>query len=640
MDGCRSLRIGQIRPHHVHVGDCAAADTRTGMRPRLCRVIALSSRALAVGGERTNPWWMTTAADLLLETIIDWRVDTVFGLPGDGINGIMEALRQRQDRVRFVQVRHEEAAALMAVGYAKVTGKLGVCLATGGPGGLHLLNGLYDAKLDGQPVLAITGMPFHDLIGTHVQQDVPLDRVFADVAVFNERIMGPAHVENVADLACRTALARRGVAHIAFPADLQTTTLEQDKRSLRNVPGHTSDVPASGVRLPESESIVRAAGILNRGSRTMIMAGQGALHASVALERVAEVLGAPIGKALLGKAAVPDDSPYVTGPVGFLGSEPSMTALEECDTLLLVGTSMPYLEFYPKAGQARAVQIDADPARIGLRYPAEVGLVGDSRLTLEALLPHLEQRADRSFLNRAQEGMRHWRGKLEQEAARTSKPCKPQRVARALANALPDNAIVCADSGTSTVWWARHVPVRRGQQHVVSGTLATMGCGLTYAIAAQIAHPGRPCVALVGDGGFSMVMAELLTCVRHRLPVKIVILNNQSLAYIRWEQMLYQGNPEFGVQLQDMDFAAFARSCGAQGVRLEDPLDCDRIMQEALSSTGPFVVDARVDPLEPPTPPKITREEAIKFEEALAKGQPHRDEIAKTSLGHKVREMV
>jgi pyruvate dehydrogenase (quinone) len=581
-----------------------------------------------------------TAADLLLETIIDWGVDTIFGLPGDGINGIMEALRLRQRRIRFVQVRHEEAAALMAVGYAKVTGRLGVCLSTSGPGGLHLLNGLYDAKLDGQPVLAITGMPFHDLIGTHVQQDVALDRVFADVAVFNQRIMGAAHVENIADLACRTALARRGVAHIGFPADLQALSIEQDKRSMRNVPGHTSDVATGATRLPDPEAIRRAAEILNGGRRTMIMAGQGALHATEALERVAEVLGAPIGKALLGKAAVPDDSPYVTGPVGFLGSDPSMTALEECDTLLLVGTSMPYLEFYPKPGAAHAVQIDVDPVRIGLRYPAEVGLVGDSRLTLEALLPHLQRREDRGFLQSAQEGVRVWRDKLDGEAARTTKPCKPQRVARALAQALPENAIVCADSGTSTVWWARHVPVRRGQQHIVSGTLATMGCGLTYAIAAQVACPGRPVVALVGDGGFSMVMAEMLTCVRQRLPVKIIVLNNQSLAYIRWEQMLYQGNPEFGVDLQDMDFAAFARACGAQGTRLEDPMDCDRVMKQAMASDGPFVVDARVDPLEPPTPPKITREEAEKFAQALAKGQPHREEVADTTLGRKVREMV
>jgi pyruvate dehydrogenase (quinone) len=582
----------------------------------------------------------TTAADRLIDILADWGVDTIFGLAGDGINGIMEALRVRKDRIRFIHVRHEESAALMASGYARATGKLGVCVATSGPGGLHLLNGLYDAKLDGQPVLAITGLPFHDLLGTLVQQDVALDRVFADVALFNERVMGPAHVENIAQLACRTALGRRGVAHISFPVDIQAQPVEQAERSPRNVPGRTSDVTGTGVRLPDDAGLDRAAEILNAGKRIMILAGRGALAAGEALERTADVLGAPIGKALLGKACLPDDSPFVTGPVGFLGSEPSMAALDGCDTLLLVGTSMPYIEYYPKPGSVRAVQIDADPVRIGLRHPVDVGLVGDSRLTLEALLPRLRRHDDRAFLGEAQANVRRWQDKLEVEGSRTTRPCKPQVVARALGRLLPDDAIVTADSGTSTVWWARHVPVRRGQQHLVSGTLATMGCGLTFAIAAQAAFPGRACVAFVGDGGFSMVMAELMTCVKYRLPVKVVVLNNQSLAYIRWEQMLYQGNPEFGVDIQPMDYAAFARSCGARGLRLEDPADCDRVLREALAADGPVVVDALVDPLEPPTPPKISPEQARKFQEALAKGQPFQHEINETSLARKVRESV
>lgn len=582
----------------------------------------------------------TTAADLLVDTLLDWGVDTVFGLPGDGINGIMESLRLRQDEIRFVHVRHEESASLMACGYAKVTGKLGVCLATSGPGGLHLLNGLYDAKLDGQPVLAITGLPFHDLLGTHTQQDVPLDRVFADVAVFNERVMGPAHVENIAALACRAAIGRRGVAHIAFPSDLQAMPVEQAKRSMRNVPGRMSDELGSGVRAPDESALERAAAVLNAGERTMILAGRGALGAGDILERTADTLGAPIGKALLGKSCVPDDSPFVTGPVGFLGSEASTAALEGCDTLLLVGTSMPYLEYYPKPGAARAVQIDADPIRIGLRYPVEVGLIGDARLTLEALLPRLRRREDRGFLVEAQEAMRRWRDMLAAEGSRDTTPCKPQVVARTLGAILPDDAVVTADSGTSTVWWARHIPVRRGQQHLVSGTLATMGCGLTYAMAAQVAYPSRPCVAFVGDGGFAMLMAELMTCVKYQLPVKVVVLNNQSLAYIRWEQMLYQGNPEFGVDIQRMDYAAFARSCGAGGLRLEDPADCERVLREALATDGPVVVDAVVDPLEPPTPPKLSREQAEKFQQALAKGQPFREEVEGTSLARKVRESV
>jgi len=323
-----------------------------------------------------------TAADVLIDTIRDWGVEVVFGLPGDGINGIMEALRKRQDTVRFIQVRHEEAAAFMACGYAKYTGKLGVCVATSGPGGIHLLNGLYDAKLDGQPVLALTGMPYHDLISTHAQQDVELDKLFMDVAAYNTRIMGPAHVENVADLACRTALSYRGVAHITFPVDLQEEAVGAKERSKRNIPGHTSDVFGRSARLPDEADLRRAADLLNAGRQVAILAGQGALRATDELEQAAELLAAPIVKPLLGKAAVPDGSPYTTGPIGLLGTTPSQEALEGCDTLLMVGTSFPYIEFLPRPGQARAVQIELDPMRVGLRYPVEVGLVGDSRRTL------------------------------------------------------------------------------------------------------------------------------------------------------------------------------------------------------------------------------------------------------------------
>src|ERR671922_503649 len=347
-----------------------------------------------------------TAADVLIDTIEDWGVEVVFGLPGDGINGIIEALRQRQDKVRFIQVRHEESAAFMACGYAKFTGKLGVCLATSGPGGLHLLTGLYDARLDGQPVLAITGHHFHDLIDTHAQQDVNLDRAFMDVAVYNPRIMGKSHVEPVTNLACRTALARRGVAHINFPVDLQEQ--ESEERSKRARPGHSADILACRSGLPRDEDLRSAAAVLNEGKKVVILAGRGALDATDELEQLAETLAAPIVKPLLGKAAVPDDSPYTTGGVGLLGTRPSQEALEECDTLLMVGTSFPYIEFLPKPGQARGVQIELDPMRIGLRYPVEVGLVGDSRRTLQALLPLLQRNKDRSFLQAAQGSMREW----------------------------------------------------------------------------------------------------------------------------------------------------------------------------------------------------------------------------------------
>src|SRR5579872_4217988 len=333
-----------------------------------------------------------TASDVLIETIHAWGVDVIFGLPGDGINGIMEALRKNKDRVRFIHVRHEEAAAFMACAYAKHTGKLGCCLATSGPGGIHLLNGLYDAKLDGQPVLAITGLQFHDLLHTHTQQDVALDKLFTDVCVYNTRCMGPAHMENIAELACRTALAYRGVSHVCIPVDFQEleVKLKGNGRSDRNRPKHVSDVAAESARLPSDDDLRKAANILNSGKRVAILAGQGALRAGRELEETAAKLSAPIVKALLGKAAVPDDSPYTTGTIGLLGTLPSMEVMEECDTLLIAGSSFPYIEFLPKPGQARAVQIDLDPMRIGLRYPVEVGLVGDSCKALEALIPHLK----------------------------------------------------------------------------------------------------------------------------------------------------------------------------------------------------------------------------------------------------------
>src|SRR5881396_6846 len=415
-----------------------------------------------------------TAADVLVEALIDWGVEVIFGLPGDGINGIMESLRTHQDKIRFVQVRHEEAAAFMACGYAKFTGKLGVCLATSGPGGIHLLNGLYDAKLDTQPVLAITGLQFHDLIGTYTQQDVALDKLFTDVAVFNERIMGPTHVENITDLACRTAMAYHGVSHITFPVDLQEKEVKERQRSKRNVPHHTSDAYARSARLPNRVDLERAAEILNRGKKVAILAGRGALNATDELEQTAELLAAPIVKALLGKAAVPDDSPYTTGGIGLLGTKPSQEALEDCDTLLMVGTSFPYIEFLPKPGQARAVQIELDPMRIGLRYPVEVGLIGDSRKTLQALIPHLHRNKNRGFLKKAQKRMLSWLARMDEQATRPDKPMKPQVLAHELGVRLRGDAIVACDSGTITTWWARHIPARHGQMHAVSGNLASM----------------------------------------------------------------------------------------------------------------------------------------------------------------------
>src|SRR5438552_1713771 len=461
-----------------------------------------------------------TAADVLIDTIHDWGVDTIFGLPGDGINGIMEALRKKRDKVRFIHVRHEEAAAFMACGYAKFTGRLGVCLATSGPGGIHLLNGLYDAKLDHQPVLAVTGMAYHDLIGTHQQQDVEPD------------------------------------------------------------------------------------------------------------------------KPLLGKAAVPDDSPFTTGPVGLLGSAPSQEALEACDTLLMVGTSFPYIEFYPKPGQARAIQIELDPMRIGLRYPAEVGLVGDSRRTLQRLLPLLKRNKYRKFLEKAQAGMRDWWELMETYGTRMDKPMKPQVVAWELGKQLAESAIVSCDSGTIATWWARQIPVKRGQMHSLSGNLATMAPGLPYAIAAQVAYPDRQCVAFVGDGGFSMLMAEFATCVKYKLPVKVFIIKNNTLGQIKWEQMVFLGNPEYGCDLQPINFALVAQACGGTGITIDDPHDCGRAVEQALNTPGPVLLEAVVDPYEPPMPPKVSVRQAEKFAESLLRGEPNRERIIATIAEDRIRELI
>jgi pyruvate dehydrogenase (quinone) len=579
-----------------------------------------------------------TGADILIENLIDWGVDTIFGIPGDGINGIMEALRKRQELVRFVQVRHEEAAAFMACGYAKYTGRLGVCLATSGPGGIHLLNGLYDAKMDGQPVLAITGHSYHDLIDTFGQQDLDLDKVFQDVTVYNTRVMGPTHVENVTNLACRAAISYRSVSHINFPTDLQDQ--EGGERTPRNRPHHESSVYARRAALPSSDDLRKAAEILNQGKKIAILAGRGALHATDELERIAELLGAPIIKALLGKAAVPDDSPYTTGGIGLLGTRPSQEALEDCDTLLIVGSSFPYIEFLPKPGQARGVQIDLDPVRIGLRYPVEVGLIGDSRATLRELIPLLRRNENRGFLEKAQEGMKDWWKLMEEQASRQDKPMKPQVVAWELGKRLRGDAIVSCDSGTIASWFARHIPVRRGQMHSLSGTLATMANGLPYTIAAQIAYPKRQCVGFVGDGGFTMLMGEIATAVKYELPIKIVIVKNNSLGQIKWEQMVFLGNPEYACELQPIDFAAYARACGAQGYTIDDPAVCGDALDEALSRPGPVVIEAVVDPNEPPMPPKTTAKQAAHLAEALAKGTPNGRKIALTIASDKVKEMV
>jgi len=581
-----------------------------------------------------------TAGDVLVETLIRWSVDTVFGLPGDGVNGIIESLRKKKDKIRFIQVRHEEAAAFNACAYAKWTGKLGVCIATSGPGGIHLLNGLYDAKLDGQPVLAITGLQFHDLLHTWTQQDVELDKLFMDVCVYNTRIMGPQHTENVVELACRSALAYRGVAHVTMPVDMQSQPVSKDIKSKRNVPHHVSNKKSGWNQVPSEQHLSEAADILNAGRKTVIMAGRGALGAGDMLVAVAERLAAPIVKPLLGKACVDDDNPYCLGGVGLLGTKPAQEALEGCDTLLIAGSSFPYIEFYPKPGKAKAVQIELDAMRVGLRHPVDAALVGDTRSTLQALLPKLKHHEDRSYLQTAQESMKEWNKLMEERGQVDSKPMKPQVVAYELNKLLSDDAIVATDSGTITTWIARQLRIRGDMMFSCSGNLATMACGLPYAVAAAVAYPGRQVVAFVGDGGLTMLMGELATCVKYGLDVKVIVIKNNALGQIKWEQMVFLGNPEYVCELQPIDFAAVARGFGVEGFSVDDPKQCGEVLRRALSTRGPALIEAVVDPHEPPMPPKITFGDAKNFAEALARGTPAAGKIALTVASDTVRELI
>ncbi len=579
------------------------------------------------------------AAEILVDRLLDWKVDTIFGLPGDGINGIMEALRVRKERIRFTHVRHEEAAAFMACAYAKYTGRLGVCLATSGPGAIHLLNGLYDAKLDGAPVLAITGQTYHDLLGMHYQQEVDLLALFKDVALFNQQLMGAAHARSLIDAACRAALAGRGVAHITCPVDFQEQVLEQDERSEKNIEGHTSHVWSPPIVVPRQVEIAQAAQLLNAGKKTVILAGRGASGSGELLEAAAERLAAPIVKPLLGKAVVPDDSPYTTGGIGLLGTAPSEEAMEECDSLLIVGSSFPYMDYYPTPGEATAVQIDADASRIGLRYPVALGLAGDAKATLEALVPLLDRRRDRSFLTTAQKRMKKWNELMNDRGTRHDKPLKPQVVAHELSELLADDAIISTDSGTITTWAARHIRIRRGQQFSCSGNLASMAPGLPYTIAAQIAYPDRQCVAFVGDGGFTMLMGEFATAVKYELPITVVVIRNDTLGQIKWEQMVFLGNPEYGVELNAIDFVKFAEACGGVGFRCEKPKDVRGALEAALKSKRPALVEAVVDPYEPPMPARIKLKQAEHMAKALARGEPHRGRIALTLFRDKVHEL-
>ncbi len=566
-------------------------------------------------------------ADIIADALLDWNVDVIFGIPGDGINGFIEALRKRKDKIKFILVRHEESAAFMACAYSKYTGKLGVCVATSGPGAIHLLNGLYDAKLDNTPVLAVTGSTYSDLMNSNYQQDVNLLQVFSDVTVYNNMINKPEHAEMTVDIACRTALAERGVSHLTIPIDVQELKLKGEY-SRHKVAGHTSDFYAN-ITVPDKGLIEQAANILNSGKNVVILAGQGALDAGDEVIQVAEKLGAPVVKALLGKAVVPDDHPLCIGGIGLLGTEPATDAMSEADTLFMIGTSFPYIDYLPKPGQARGIQIDIKPTNIGLRYPIEIGLVGDSKLVLSKLIPLLHHKGDtaREFLRSKQKAIKDWNRLMKEQSSRSDKPIKPQAIADAVSELLEDNAIISVDCGTNTSWAARYINIRKGMKFSLSGTLASMACGLPYAIAAQIAFPERQCIAFVGDGGLTMLMGEFATAVQYGLPIVVIVIKNNSLGMIRWEQMAFLGNPEYGVEFTPIDFAKFAEACGGRGYAINEPKEIKPVLEQALTRDKirkkPVLVEATVDPYEPPMPPKVEAEFVKNLAESFAKGQPY-----------------
>jgi pyruvate dehydrogenase (quinone)/pyruvate oxidase len=590
----------------------------------------------------------TTAAQILIDTLVDeWGVKHIFGLPGDGINGIMEALRQRQDDVRFIQVRHEEAAAFAACGYAKFTGGLGVCLATSGPGAIHLLNGLYDAKLDGASVLALTGQTYHSLIGTFYQQEVNLVNLFSDVAVYNHEVRSPGHVDALVNEACKAALSRRGVAHVCFPTDLQhepgPEAYVRKGKAAQKAAGHTSATYTRAHPAAPVEAVDATAAILNGAEKPAILVGAGALGAGDLVLALSERLGAPIIHAYLGKGVIVADHPNHMGGVGLLGDRPGVLAMEQCDALLIVGSSFPYMNYYPTPGSARAAQIDVDPARIGLRYPVEVGLPGDARATLELLLPRVQPRdGEREWLTMLQGEMADWRKVLRTHGEADDVPLRSGRVAWELNKLLPDDAILCGDSGTNTTYFARYLDVRPGMLASGSGNLATMASGFPYAIGASLAYPERRAVAFEGDGGFSMLMAEMLTAVRYTLPLVVVMLRNDYLGQIRWEQMAFVGNPEFGVELHNpRAFSDWASNCGGQGIHVTQPDQLAPAFRQAFAKTdGPTLVECVVDPAEPPLPPITSTEQAMNMLKAMVRGQPNRVRIGLTMFGEKMDELL
>ena len=586
-----------------------------------------------------------TTADFLLQRLKAWRVERIYGYPGDGINGIMGAFERAEgEDLTFIQARHEEMAAFMACAHAKFTGEVGVCLATSGPGAVHLLNGLYDARLDHQPVVAIVGQQSRAALGGHYQQEIDLVSLFKDVASeYVQMVATPVQMRHVLDRAMRIARAMRTVTCIIIPNDVQ----EMDAVP---VPPHAHGTVHSGTAyssprvVPVDTDLDRAAAILNDGERVAMLVGAGALHATDEVIEVAELLGAGVAKALLGKAAVPDDLPFVTGSIGLLGTEPSYDLMNQCDTLLMVGSSFPYSEFLPKEGQARGVQIDLDARMLSIRYPMEAALVGDSAETLRALIPRLQRKRNRDWREKIEKNVGKWWQVLEGRAHQGASPINPQRLFWELSPRLPDNCILASDSGSAANWYARDLKIRRGMMASLSGNLATMGPGVPYAIAAKFAFPERPVIALVGDGAMQMNgNSELVTVAKYwqqwqQPHLVIAVLNNRDLNQVTWEQRVMGGDPkwESSQNLPDFPYANYAEMIGLMGIRVDDPEQIGAAWERALQADRPVVLEAYTDPDVPPLPPHITLEQAKAYLGSLFKG----DVDTLGIVSHSVRELA
>src|SRR5512143_2159249 len=579
-----------------------------------------------------------TVSDFIIHRLSEWGIKRIYGYPGDGINGVTGALARVEEKIDFVQVRHEEMSAFMAGGEAKFTGEVGVCMATSGPGAIHLLNGLYDAKMDHTPVLAIVGQQATSSLGSDYQQEVDLKVLFKDVATYVESIVDPAQARHVVDRAIRIAAAERTITCIIIPNNVQEMdAVESPPRTHGHVYsgiGYAQPHPQ-----PSDAELQRAADILNAGNKVAILIGAGAMAATDAVIEVAETLGAGVAKALLGKAAVPDDLPFVTGSIGLLGTKPSWDMMQDCDTLLMVGTTFPYSEFLPKDGQARAIQIDINPRNVSMRYPTEVNLIGDSAQTLQRLLPLLQRKPDRAWRQTIEANVASWWREVEAQAMSSAEPINPQRVFWELSPLLPDNCILCGDSGSHTNWYARAIKMRRGMMGSLSGKLATMGSGVPYAIGAKMAYPGRPVLAMVGDGAMQMNgNTELVTVKQYwkrwRDPRFVVmVLVNNDLNQVTWEQRVMAGDPKFEASqyVEDFPYARYGEMLGFKGIRVEKPEDISAGWKEAFNADRPVVIEFQTDPNVPPLPPHISFKQARLYMSTLLKGDPNEWGIIKQS---------